>query len=418
MSRCSTVAVYGHFGSPNLGNEATLAAFLYNLRRRAPDVSFLGIAPAQNLLEQAHGLPHIDTDPLPIGRSLWRVRPVWLQNLLADGLIISTEAFRRRQAARRLAGIKALLVPGTGVFDDFGQGALDTPLHLDRWTSAAKSIGAPVAFLSVGAGRVSDSIGRYLFARSLRRADYCSFRDCASIAAAKELGVTRDYPVCADLAFGLPEELRGIESARWPPRTIGVGVMGYFGWNETDGMGRRIYREYLAKVVDLVRWIVLQKLEVVLLIGDTRADHEVRSDVLKRLSGTSVRDAEGRVQAPPVHDYVELVQQIKRCDLVVATRFHNVLLSLWLSRPVISIGYDRKNDELMAQAGLSRFSHSIERFTVADIEASIRELLREGGSLIDSVGKYCQQQRIALERQYDSIICGFDLLRDSCSRTS
>ena len=41
------------------------------------------------------------------------------------------------------------------------------------------------------------------------------------------------------------------------------------------------------------------------------------------------------------------MQQIAEVEVVVASRFHNVLLALLLGKPVVSIAYNQKNDALM-----------------------------------------------------------------------
>jgi polysaccharide pyruvyl transferase WcaK-like protein len=56
--------------------------------------------------------------------------------------------------------------------------------------------------------------------------------------------------------------------------------------------------------------------------------------------------------------------QIAETDVVVATRYHNVVCALKLGRPTLSIGYATKNDELMAEMGLGEFCQHIERLDV------------------------------------------------------
>lgn len=398
-----TIALLGLFGSPNLGNEATLAAFLHNMRMRLPHASFACVAPASYCVETVHQIRHLPLDPLPAAQRFWRVQPRMLRDSLAAAHLLLTEPGRRQRANRMLAGLRAFLVPGTGVFDDFGQGPLDMPLHLDRWTAAAVAVGARVAFVSVGATRVDSIVSRRLFARSLDRADYCSFRDYASVQAAQRIGGVRVASLTADLAFSLPDQLRRRAAIVWPPRTIGVGLMGYYGWNAKQEEGRNIYHAYVEKMATLVAKLLERRLHVRLLIGDTRADKNVRADVIRSaaMRGSSV--AEGRLTSAAISDYIDLIGEIERCDLVVATRFHNVLLSLWLNRPAISIGYDQKNDALMADAGLAGHCHSIERLDVDAVLASVEELSGASRSLTEVLASFGERQRDVLTSQYDEL---------------
>ncbi len=51
---------------------------------------------------------------------------------------------------------------------------------------------------------------------------------------------------------------------------------------------------------------------------------------------------------------------MSRAEVVVASRFHNVICALRLARPTISIGYAGKNHHLMRQMGLEDYSQDIE----------------------------------------------------------
>ena len=64
-------------------------------------------------------------------------------------------------------------------------------------------------------------------------------------------------------------------------------------------------------------------------------------------------------------------------DLLVATRFHNVVAGLMMGRPVISLGYAEKNGAVMRDFGLDEFCHDVERFDVDVVLDQVREL-REG----------------------------------------
>ena len=67
-----TIGIFGLFGSPNFGNEATLAAFLHHVRRRVPKTRFVYIAPSQSRAELEYGSPQLDLDPWPQLEALLR----------------------------------------------------------------------------------------------------------------------------------------------------------------------------------------------------------------------------------------------------------------------------------------------------------------------------------------------------------
>ena len=65
--------------------------------------------------------------------------------------------------------------------------------------------------------------------------------------------------------------------------------------------------------------------------------------------------------------------QIAETDLVVATRYHNVVCALKLGRPTMSIGYADKNDVLLDEMGLGNFCQHIEHL---DVDLLIQQFRR------------------------------------------
>lgn len=390
---CCTIAVFGLFGSSNFGNEATLEGFLHNLQQRIPGAGIVSIVPRSHAIDPTHGLRRLDMDPMPVDAMLWRIKPAWLRRAATSAATIVSEPLRRRQAAKLLEGVTLLFVPGTGVIDDFGQGPLDIPLHLDRWTAAAAAVGARVIFVSIGASTVKNRLSRRLFLRSLRRAAYCSFRDQVSCDNARALGYDA-RAVVPDLAFSLPQQRHKAEIA-WPPQTIGVGVMGYFGWNLTRAQGERVYREYIEKMRVMINRLIAQGYSVRLLIGDTVADQRAVSDLAK---------ADERLIASALKNHHDLIDAIALCDIVVATRYHNVLFSLMAGRPTVSIGYADKNDALVRDMNLGRYCHTIETLDVDTLIAQIAEIAASNQSPATELRERAGLLRTQVIDQYQTLV--------------
>ena len=53
----------------------------------------------------------------------------------------------------------------------------------------------------------------------------------------------------------------------------------------------------------------------------------------------------------PARTLHDVMQQMADTDIVVATRYHNVVCALRMSKPTISIGYAEKNDALLRRSG-------------------------------------------------------------------
>jgi polysaccharide pyruvyl transferase WcaK-like protein len=397
-----SIALYGLFGVRNLGNEATLAATLAALRARRPHVRVTLVSQPPGP-EAALGdvFECMAPDPLPLTLHESRLVPARLRAFARAFLHLLSEpvrAWRTRRAARRF---QLFLVPGTGIADDFGQGPFDAPCELARWGRASRRVGARVRFASIGAGPVAHWLSRRWFAAALRCADFRTYREVSSLEFARSIDAAgpRDA-VLPDLVFSLPlpPDLR--LAPEWPPRTIGVGVMGYSGWNVGGERGARIYADYLARLTRVVDALLAQGLTVRLLIGNRSGDLEPVRDLMTAHAG---KPGAERLIAPPIASYVDVLREIAACDLVVATRFHNVLKACKLGRPVVSIGYASKNDDLMREMDLGRFCHGIETFDPQAVLAHVREIAAMPAPPTATMTRKVAEYRAALDRQFDEL---------------
>ena len=399
------IALFGLFGRTNLGNEATLAAFLHHLRRRHPGSRLVCIGPANSAVSESHGLGLIDMEPVKVRPFFHGFRTRALR-ALANVAHRVTEPLRGRRATSHLRDFQLLLVPGTGILDDYGQGPLDLPLTLHRWCRAARRAGIPSYFVSVGAEPVAGRVTRRLFRGAAAHSAYRSYRDDESRRNAAGLGLPADRdPVYPDLAFSLPlEELPALRRVTWPPRCVGVGVMGYYGWsNRQTPEGERTYQAYLASITRFLRWLLDRGHDVRLLVGDTRADERPARELAAAFAAEVDDTGRPRVRFDPVRTHDELLAQLVGTDVVVATRLHNVLLSLLVERPTMSISYSRKTDVLLEEFGLGEYTQPIDALDVDRLQAQFVELASRPEPPVDAIRRRNDEYRRRLDEQYERI---------------
>lgn len=90
-------------------------------------------------------------------------------------------------------------------------------------------------------------------------------------------------------------------------------------------------------------------------------------------------------------------------DFVVATRFHNVLLSLELGVPCVSLSHMEKNDELMTSLGLSRFRVTLRTATLDALVDAFTRLQAERLTVRAAIEARKPALREALDAQYTLI---------------
>jgi polysaccharide pyruvyl transferase WcaK-like protein len=163
-----------------------------------------------------------------------------------------------------------------------------------------------------------------------------------------------------------------------------------------------IYAAYLETLAEFVRWLLAREYDVRLLIGDVIDDH-VTQEFLSLLRSQSVSFDETRIAYEPATSVERFLRQLAATDLVVATRFHTVLLALLLNKPAISISFHHKCASLMSQMGLSEYCQDINDLKVERLIEQFCHLERNAGNLMPLIRQKAEECRRALDDQYNII---------------
>jgi polysaccharide pyruvyl transferase WcaK-like protein len=353
------VVLFGGYGIGNFGNDASLEAILSFLRTERPDLELSSICSGPAFVEERYDLPAIPN----------AVRPKAKWASLADKVLLRQPSLWASwvHCLRVLGRYDAVIVAGTGVFDDFRDTPFGWPSRLLRWCLAARARGVKISFLSVGAGPIVNPLSRQLMKWAAQLAHSRSYRDADSRDFMVRLGLADEASdVLPDLAFLLP---RFVEAPRAEaPLTIGVGVMNYGGWQPSEDA----YKAYIDLHERLIRWIEARGWKVRAVIGQTPADLVAVRDLEQRLGRTLLAGEDAKMES--FHD---AMRAIADTDLVVASRYHVQIAALKMRRPLISLGYAPKNDALLEQAGLAEFTHNVEAVDFDKLTQQIEAMVNE-----------------------------------------
>ncbi|KAB2704614.1 MULTISPECIES: polysaccharide pyruvyl transferase family protein [Brucella] len=380
------IGLFGQFGSGNTGNDGSLEAMLQLLKRNCPDAQLVCICSKPDIVAQTFDLSaHPVSQPDPSN---------WLLRATNKAML----HFPRRTVGFSCALLLAsqldlIIVPGTGILDDFNENPLGWPFAVLRWSLAARLTGTRMIFVSIGAGPVDHRWSRFFIRQAAMLASFRSYRDQISHDFMKQLGVkpAQDF-VSADIAFALPTVPD--QNRNSPEQCVGIGVMTYRGWKKMEKDGDAIYRDYVSKVTTLVNRLLASGRQVRLLIGD-KGDIEAARDILEQLAPAEAN----KVAFEPSASLHELMQQIARTDVVIASRYHNIVCALAMGRPTISMAYASKNDALLHDTGLAAFCHRIDSFDPETILSQIDFAFEHRTILTMQVKAGVERYRSRLARQ-------------------
>jgi polysaccharide pyruvyl transferase WcaK-like protein len=354
------VAFFGELGSGNTGNDGSFEAVLDWVRRGAPEAQPFAICTGPADVAARFGIPAHPREPQWLGDPLIPVPGVLVKVVRRFGTPF--------WLYRRLQGTDWVIVPGAGVLESAFYRPWMLPLALYMLTQCARATGTRVALVNIGVDRAKSRSTRWLAAQVARNADYLTLRDRASLAALRALhvGASPDQ-VYPDLAFNLESPPQ--QTPR--PRSVAVGLMSFFEWRGTDA--ERV--AYEASMVSLVEWLLQEGYSVRLLTGDSGDDPYLKG-VLDAVRARHPDLDPDRLVGEPARDLHQLANQISEVEVVVAARFHNVIISLKLGKPILALTYAPKVQSALELFGLSRFSHPIAALDLPRLEEQFNEMYR------------------------------------------
>jgi len=400
------VGVFGHYGNRNLGDEAIVAATIQQLRQRFddPDVVCFSLRPNDTAVR--HGVETFNVRYLP--QMAGPVRPTdavasqdlpWNRVAQADveavdaprvdgglkqrikslpiigplatfaaGLLSKIAAAAREarfilRSAAYLKKVDLLVVAGSNQFLDNFDGTWGFPYALLKWAALAKFTGTKVAFVSIGAGPLEGRVSKIFVRSAIRLSDYISYRDTNSKRLVESGRPKVDGRVYPDLAFGLQYTRRPKTSAESGKPVVGINPMPVYDkryWFEHDDTR---YHDYIGKVATLAAKLI-ESNHSVFFFPTMWRDDAVIEDVLDTLQSRCDLPLDRQHYVKPSQQVSELVAVLQSADIVVATRFHAVVLPYHLGVPVLGIGYFRKTFDLMQEMGQAQYHESLDDFDV------------------------------------------------------
>ncbi len=372
------VGLFGLLGSGNTGNDVSMESVLDYLRREHPDAVIDAMCGGPEVVEAKYGIPAI-----PV---LWYAgRQRDATGVVAIGLKALGKAIDAARTADWVRRHDVVIVPGAGALEatlpvkPFG-----FPYAMFLLCASGRVFRTKVALVSVGANVISQPLTRWFLDAAARLAYYRSYRDDLSKAAMQRRGLAvaqdRVYP---DLAFATPFPPAGAGDMR----TVGVGVMAYYGGNDDRRNAADIHASYLTVLKAFTSWLVDTGHTVRLFSGDDRCDNSVADEIVAHVRADRPDLDAGSIVIASAASFAEVAREMADVGLVVATRYHNVVCALKLGKPTLALGYSAKFRTLMASMGLSEFCESASHLDLDRLIRLFAELEHRAGAVRQAIAE-------------------------------
>jgi len=430
--RVARIGILGHVGTLNLGDETIIASVIRSIRSRYPSAEITGFTINPEDTHQRHGIAAFPIRRIPkrdsagsletetntssqVARllkkikyglkgvpTLYRVLKGAQDSLKAVWNSMQELAFLVR-SYRNLKGTDILIIAGSQQLNDYFGGPWGFPYTLLKWGLVAKMAGTKVAFLSGGAGPLNTRLGRFFVKRALALTSYHSYRDDSSRKFIEKLGVPGENVVCPDLVFGFQVPT----TAEVPrPRSgpiVGINPVPYFDGRYWPEHNPDIYEKYVQKLASFSSWLIETGHSVFFFPTQLRADPPVIEDIRLAMRSCGPSGCETLVLDRPVHSFDDLIAGISMTDFVIASRYHGVILSEILNRPVVGIAYHKKTIDLMAELGQVEYALDIQSFELEELKERFLSLSSKAEAVKKLTQERVRQHFQAVENQYDRV---------------
>jgi len=428
--RVARIGILGHVGTLNLGDEAIIASVIRSIRSRYPSAEITGFSVNPEDTQQRHGIaafpirriPKPDSSDSPTETNTRRgarrlaeikagLKSVPFFNAVLKGVQKSLKAIRSSiqepaflvRSYRNLKGTDILIVAGSQQLNDYFGGPWGFPYTLLKWGLVAKMTGTKVAFLSGGAGPLNTRLGRFFVKRALALTSYHSYRDDSSRQFIENLGVPGENVVCPDLVFGFQVPTTAEVSRPRSGPIVGINPVPYFDGRYWPEHKPEVYEKYVRKLASFASWLIETGHSVFFFPTQLRADPLVIEDIRLALGSCGPPGCESGVLDRPVHSFDDLIAGISMTDFVIASRYHGVILSEILNRPVVGIAYHRKTIDLMAELGQVEYALDIQSFELDELKERFLSLRSEAEAVKKLTRERVRQHFQTVETQYDRV---------------
>jgi polysaccharide pyruvyl transferase WcaK-like protein len=416
------IGLLDHMGYGNLGDAAIQDVVIESIRKRLPNARLLGFSLIPDDTTRRHGIPCYPilrwhptlkkTGNQPGDRMSFtsRLKLALKSNPLVYTLTRPVLEFAREalfwvRSYRVLRSLDLLIVSGGGQLGEFWRGPWSHPYTIFKFSLLTKLARKRLYFLNVGAGPLKHPLSQLFVRWAVQLADYRSFRDHDSQELIRSIGVKKATYVYPDPVYAM--QLR--DYLKCAPRgtsmpIVGLNPIGFCDprlWPRKDDS---IYQEYLEKMARFSAWLLEQGHTLRVFTTEISVDRFAVEDLEERLrSRLSSPELLRQIFRPASESVKDVLHEMSGFDFIVTSKFHGIIFSHLLRKPVISLSYHRKMDVAMRAVGQGRFCADIERFDVDWLIRAFRSLVDESGSIKSGFAAAVEAHAAALSQQFDSL---------------
>jgi polysaccharide pyruvyl transferase WcaK-like protein len=223
--------------------------------------------------------------------------------------------------------------------------------------------------------------------------------------------------VFPDSAYALDVSgYNSVAAQRLSGPVVGINPLGFCDpriWPRKDPL---IYSQYLDKLAEFSRWLLSLNYRIRIFSSDASVDVYAMDELKERLRSDLSPAELGDLGARPSERVKDLLADISEFDFIVTSKFHGVVFSHLLEKPVVALSYHRKIDDLMRIVGHQEYCLDIESFDVEDLKSAFAAVVTNSQMLKSKFRQATSAYFNALKEQFDTVFVSEKLQLQSQGR--
>ena len=433
------IGLLHHMGGGNLGDDASLAAVMQNIKTRWPDAEFVGFSMNPGDTLKRHGIvtypiraqtwglgakPNSNDDrpsfknkvKIALGKHPLLFRLLKATYALAVGLprTICREAVFLIQSFRLLRSFDLLIITGGGQLVEssggpwtFVGGPWKFPYTIFKWILLARLTHVKPIILNIGAGPLVSRLGKGFVRNALSLADYVSFRDEQSRELIRQIGFRGETHVFSDSAYTRDvSALAAARGAGWRRQgVVGLAPMAYGDPRLSAKHDPATYDSYIQQLGLFGAWLIKNDYRVTLFCSDIGIDPPAVVDVenlIRTRTGIDHGDSDVLCR---VHQWTieELLTNMSQMDYVVTSRFHTAVFAHMLNKPLLAICNHVKVSTMMDDLELSKYCVDVKNCDSNVLADTFVALVSNRDQIKQRMAEKLAMYREKLSNQFDEL---------------
>lgn len=425
------IGFFGNIGSGNLGDDACLVATFQFLRERVPHAQFHVFTSNDIDTRARHGVEVFPSTRDGFSNAGWsapttRIAPAappaesglkgtikklpllwptlkYIQSLLARVHAVLGEVAYIARAARYIRQLDWIGATGGGQLADNFTGPWGYPYNMLRWSLLGRLLGKRVFYVSVGAATLKYGLSKLMGRIAFNLAHHRSFRDETSRNIARDIGIARDDGLSPDMVFAIDPKpfIRGAVVAN--PKLVAINIFPHGDVRYWPDDRPEAYRHYLTVMRDFCLWLLREGYEVLFFPSQVRADPRCIADLVAMLDAAGARAQFGdRIHAPRILSFEDFFTALAPAQFVVCTRFHGMIMSFILGKPVLAIPNQPKMVDLMNSMDLGQYALHIETVSADKLKDAFTAMRADRERIVSIVNDNVARKRAQVLAQFEA----------------